>query len=259
MKKIPLGNTGIQVSQLGLGTVKIGRNQGVKYPASFVIPSDAEVLTLLSTAKELGINLIDTAPAYGNSEERLGNLLGNTRKDWVIVTKVGEEFINGESSYDFTPEHAKFSIERSLKRLKTDYLDVILVHSDGHDLYNMQHFGILDFLADAKKQGHILSFGVSTKTIEGGLFAVDKSDLVMVTYNPVNPEERPVIQHAHKNNKGVLIKKALASGHIQKISGTDPVRESFQYIFKEPGVTSIIAGTINPKHLIENAGYLEEV
>lgn len=255
MQQNPLGNTGIQVSKLGLGTVKIGRNIGVKYPASFTIPSDAEVLTLLGVAQDLGINLIDTAPAYGNSEERLGQLLGNTRQKWVIVTKVGEEFINGESEYNFTPEHAKFSIERSLKRLKTDYLDVVLVHSDGNDVHNIQHFGILDYLADAKKQGHILSYGVSTKTVEGGILAVDKSDIVMVTYNPVNSEEKPVIQHAHKNNKGVLIKKALASGHIQKISGTDPVRESFQYIFQEPGVTSIIAGTINPKHLIENANY----
>jgi aryl-alcohol dehydrogenase-like predicted oxidoreductase len=252
MKKIPLGNTGIKVSQLGLGTVKIGRNQGVKYPASFSIPSDAEVLTLLSTAQDLGINLIDTAPAYGNSEERLGQLFGNTRKDWVIVTKVGEEFINGDSEYNFTPEHAQFSIERSLKRLRTDYLDAVLVHSDGNDIYNMQHFGLLDFLADAKKQGHILSYGVSSKTIAGGLMAVDKSDMVMVTYNPINTEELPIIQHAHKHNKGVLIKKALASGHIQKIAATDPVRESLQFIINEPGVTSIIAGTINPKHLIEN-------
>ena len=75
--------------------------------------------------------------------------------------------------------------------------------------------------------------------------------------NPVNPEEKPIIQHAHKNNKGILIKKALASGHIQKIAGKDPVRQSFQFIFQEPGVTSVIAGTINPKHLIENASYLQ--
>lgn len=256
MQKNLLGNTGIQVSKLGLGTVKIGRNQGVKYPANFTIPSDAEVLTLLATAQDLGINLIDTAPSYGNSEERLGYLLGTSRQKWVIVTKVGEEFIDGESEYNFTPEHARFSIERSLKRLKTDYLDVVLVHSDGNDIHNIQHFGILDFLADVKKEGHILSFGVSTKTIEGGLLAVEKSDIVMVTYNPVNAEEKPVIQHAHKNNKGVLIKKSLASGHIQKISGVDPVRESFQFIFQEPGVSSIIAGTINPKHLIENASFL---
>lgn len=253
MKKIPLGNTGIKVSQLGLGTVKIGRNQGVKYPASFSIPNDAEVLNLLSTARDLDINLIDTAPAYGNSEERLGKLLGSTRKEWVILSKIGEEFIDGESVYNFTPEHAQFSIERSLKRLKTDYIDGILIHSDGNDIYNMQHFGLLDFLADMKKKGHILSYGVSTKTIEGGLMAVEKSDMVMVTYNPVNTEELPVIQHAYKHNKGVLIKKALASGHMQKISTTDPIRESFQYIFKEPGVTSIIIGTINPKHLIENS------
>lgn len=263
MKKVKLGNTDILVSQIGLGTVKIGRNVGVKYPHSFTIPEDKEVLDLLSYAQELGINLIDTAPAYGNSEERLGQLLKETqkgskrsakgsRKDWVIVSKVGEDFIQGVSSYNFTPEHARFSIERSLKRLNTDYIDCVLVHSDGHDVYNIQHFGILDYLAEAKKQGSILSFGMSTKTVEGGLLALEKSDVVMVTFNPLYVEEQSVIQKAFEKNKGVLIKKALSSGHIHTLPGVDPVKETFKFIFKEPGVTSVIVGTLNKQHLAEN-------
>lgn len=88
----PLGSTGILVSPLGLGTVKLGRDQGVKYPNGFQIPNDDEARMLLRQAQQLGINLIDTAPAYGRSEERLGPLLRDQRKDWVIVSKVGEEF-----------------------------------------------------------------------------------------------------------------------------------------------------------------------
>ncbi len=86
----PLGRTDIKVSALGLGTVKIGRDEGVKYPQKFTIPDDSAVKNLFSLARELGINLIDTAPAYGNSEERLGQLLSH-RHEWVIVTKTGED------------------------------------------------------------------------------------------------------------------------------------------------------------------------
>lgn len=252
MQQKALGNTGITVSAIGLGTVKFGRNQAVKYPKAFEIPDDQHLIQLLKTARDLGINLIDTAPAYGNSEERLGTLLAGSRNDWVIVSKVGEEFVNGESIYDFTPEHAEKSIKRSLKRLNTDYIDVVLVHSDGNDVYNIQHFGILHFLAELKKQGLIRAFGMSTKTIEGGILALEQSDAVMVTYNPIETTEKPVIAKAFELNKGVLIKKALASGHIQKIQGADPVKTALQFILQEPGVSSIILGTLNPKHLAHN-------
>jgi aryl-alcohol dehydrogenase-like predicted oxidoreductase len=66
----PLGSTGLMVSPLGLGTVKLGRDQGVKYPNGFTIPDDQQARALLNQARGLGINLIDTAPAYGISEER---------------------------------------------------------------------------------------------------------------------------------------------------------------------------------------------
>ncbi len=254
----PLGNTGLNVSVLGLGTVKFGRNQGVKYPEPFEIPEDNHLLNLLSCAKDLGINLLDTAPAYGNSEERLGSLIRPQRKNWIITTKVGEEFINGQSIYNYTPEHTLMSIERSLKRLQTDFLDVVLVHSDGHDVYNINHFGILDVLSDLKQKGMIQAFGMSTKTVEGGLLALSLSDVVMVTYNPIETVERPVITKAHELQKGILIKKALASGHVSKIPGSDPVQSSLQFILKEPGVSSIILGTLNPKHLTHNVTCLSQ-
>src|SRR3990167_585300 len=97
MKLKPLGSTDIFVSPIGLGTVKFGRNQGVKYPAHFTLPSDKEITTLLHLCLELGINLLDTAPAYGTSEERIGKCLPTSRKDWVIITKAGETFENGNS------------------------------------------------------------------------------------------------------------------------------------------------------------------
>ncbi|MDH4555065.1 aldo/keto reductase [Pseudomonas sp. BN417] len=248
----PLGDTGLLVSPLGLGTVKLGRDQGVKYPSGFTIPDDAEALQLLALARDLGINLIDTAPAYGRSEERLGPLLRGQRQDWVIVSKVGEEFEGGVSRFDFSPEHTRFSVERSLKRLETDFIDLVLVHSDGNDLAILRDSGVYETLAELKQAGKIRAFGLSGKTVEGGLLALEQGDCAMVTYNLNEQAEKPVLDFALQQNKGILVKKGLASGHACLDSGIDPVRASFELIFGHPGVTSAIIGTINPLHLTHN-------
>ena len=244
-----LGDTGLTVSALGLGTVKIGRDQGVKYPTPFSIPDDDAVRDLLARARELGINLIDTAPAYGRSEERLGHLLPN-RQDWVIVSKVGEEFRDGDSHFDFSPAHTRASVERSLRRLNTDYLDCVLIHSDGNDL-DVLRSGALETLEEMKQAGLIRAIGMSTKTVAGGLEALKRSDVAMVTYNLKQDDERPVIDYAAAHHKGILIKKALASGHLC-LDGADPVREGLRLVLGHPAVGSAIVGTINPQHLRDN-------
>lgn len=248
-----LADTGINVSPIGLGTVKLGRNQGVKYPSGFELPSDQEAATLIAQAKDLGINLIDTAPAYGISEQRLGPLLLGQRHDWVICTKVGEEFSNGQSHFDFSAQHTRTSIERSLKRLKTDMIDLVLIHSDGNDMDILKNGEAMATLADLKQEGLIRGFGMSTKTIEGGIKAAKLSDCVMITYNLQHRDEQPVLDYCAANNKGVLIKKALASGHIaaDDIDG-DPVQRSMEFIYKNSAVSSAIIGTINPFHLADN-------
>lgn len=252
-----LGSTDIQVPLLGLGTVKIGRNQGVKYPESFQLPDDQHVINLLNTAQELGINLIDTAPAYGNSQTRLGQLLPGSREDWVIVSKTGEDFINGESHFHYGYQQTLESVENSLTQLKTDYLDAILVHSNGNDISIIQDTPVLKALEKLKSEGKIRAYGMSTKTVEGGLLAASLCDIVMVTYNPTALEEKPVIDKAYELNKGVLIKKAFASGHLNKISQDSPIQKAFECIFSHPGVHSVITGTINPKHLKENVRQVE--
>ena len=253
-----IAGTDIPVSPLGFGTVKIGRDQGVKYPSGFTIPNDEEVLALLALAKSQGINLLDTAPAYGTSETRLGELLNGQRRDWVLCSKVGEEFESGESSFNFTPEHIRFSIERSLKRLKTDMIDIVLVHSNGDDVNVIKQYGCLEVLEDLKKEGLIRASGMSTKTVEGGILALEQSDIAMVTYNLNEQAEMPVLDYALAHNKGILIKKALASGHAC-LEGEDPVEKSMELVFGHPAVSSAIVGTINPKHLQENVHTCERV
>lgn len=254
-----LGATGLKVSPLGLGTVKLGRDQGVKYPEGFRIPDDREAADLIAIARDLGINLIDTAPAYGHSEERLGPLLRGQRDAWVIVSKTGEEFDAGQSHFDFSATHTRRSVERSLKRLETDYIDLVLVHSDGNDLDILRGTEVYATLERLKQEGLIRGFGFSGKTVDGGLLALERGDCAMVTYNLREQAEKAVIDHAQANGRGILIKKALASGHATLGAGVDPVRASFELVLGHPGVASAIVGTINPLHLRHNVNIAAEV
>ena len=241
-----LGKSGLDVSVLGLGTVKIGRNQQVKYPQGFELPDDRSVTELFELAQALGINFIDTAPAYGSSEKRLGQLLPD-RHDWVIMTKVGEIFEHGESRFDFSYDYTRLSVERSLRTLRRDMIDIVLVHSDGNDMDIIKNQGAFDALEKLRQQGLVRAFGMSSKTVEGGLWVVEHCDVVMATYNLESDIELPVIQRAHELNKGVVIKKGLQSGHASN------VEDAFGHVLGQPGVSSMIVGTINPKHLRENS------
>ena len=252
MDKRLIGNTGVSVSALGLGTVKFGRNEGVKYPSSFELPDDAQLQRLLVHAQELGINTLDTAPAYGTSEERLGNLLKTRRKDWTIIGKAGEEFENGRSQYIFTPDHFVKSLERTLKRLQTDYLDVLLIHSDGSDMKILSDDRLIAQMLNFKKTGMVRAIGASTKTAAGGLRALELMDVVMATYTEDNTSEKPVLDQASLSGKNILLKKALGSGHNTNIE------TAMDFAFSHPGVDSVIVGTINPNHLRENAEAVEK-
>jgi aryl-alcohol dehydrogenase-like predicted oxidoreductase len=276
----PLGLTNLLVSPLGLGTVKLGRNRGVRYPGGegFSLPTDEQAADLFRIAADLNINLIDTAPAYGTSEERLGRIMAKLgwlggRDRWVICTKCGEEFDNAtaESRFDFSPEHTKFSVERSLRRLNIDTLDIVLLHSDGRDEWIINHSGALDALRELQRRGLVRAIGVSTKTVDGGLLAVRRTggacDVVMVSYSPAERAQGVVIDAARHRGVGVLIKKALASGHTLDLLNkmppeiraavSDPIQAAMRFALGREGVSSVIVGTANPLHLRDNAAAAE--
>ncbi len=244
----PLGNTGMQVSALGLGTVKFGRNEALKYPAAFTLPDERSLAALLGQARHLGINLIDTAPAYGESEARLGRLLRGQREHWLLCTKVGEEFSRGQSRFDFSPEHTRQSIQDSLRRLRTEVIDIALIHSDGNDLRIIRELGTLDTLAQLKREGLVRAIGMSTKTIAGGLAAAQVCDVVMLTYNLEHRQEQPVLDACAAMRRGVLVKKVLASGHLDS-GATDPVQASMDLVLGQSACSAAIVGTISESHL----------
>lgn len=244
-----MGNT-LTFPRLGLGTVKFGRNQGVKYPEGFALPTEEQLGELLTLAKSLGVTLLDTAPAYGQSEERLGRLLNGQRHEWHIIGKVGEEFEDGESTYIFTPDHFKYSLERSFKRLDTDYLDALLIHSDGNDLDILNNDALIKTMQGFKDQGLVRAIGASTKTTLGGLKTLELMDIAMCTYTPDYTDEKPVLDYAAAHGKAVILKKVLSSGHNTNI------KDALNFAFAHAGVTSAIIGTINPDHLRQNVAAL---
>jgi len=242
----PLGNTGIHVSPLALGTVKFGRNTDTKYPAPFEIPGYRHLAELISTTRALGINLLDTAPAYGNSEQRLGRLLKGRRNDWIISTKVGEQYRDGRSTFDYSAATTRSTVENSLRALDTDYLDIVLVHSNGDDLEIIERTDVLAVLQAFKDKGLIRCFGVSSRTVDGGFAALEVSDLAMVTCNLHDQSQLPVIQRAGEANKGIMVKKALESGYA------DNPGKALRFVLRQPAVSTIVVGTINPDHLRHN-------
>jgi aryl-alcohol dehydrogenase-like predicted oxidoreductase len=234
MESRPLGRTGLTVSRIGLGTVKLGRNTDVKYPTPFELPSDAQVEALFLSAAKLGVRLVDTAPAYGESEKRIAPFA----KNFVICTKAGERY-DESSTFDFSPAAISASAGESLKRLGR--IDLLLLHSDGHDLKNLE--AALPALKELKSQGRVRAIGISAKTQEGILAAVDVLDVVMAPLSHADPSRGAALQIAHEAGLGVIAIKTLESGHA-----TDP-GDAIRWVAAKKYVDCIVVGTLDPAHL----------
>jgi aryl-alcohol dehydrogenase-like predicted oxidoreductase len=264
----PLGRTGLEVSALGLGTVKLGRDRGVRYATAARVPTDEEAVALLCTAAELGVTLIDTAPAYGISERRLGSMLWSIRRRdaWQICTKAGETFdpeaAEGPSSrYDFTPEGVRASVEESLRRLRTDAVDILLLHFPGSNDLDERVLGagrVQGVLEALRREGKARAVGASIGTAGGAALALRGDaarglpplDVVMVTCNALDRESLPWIAEAAERGAGVLVKKPLAGGRAAGASLGEVIRLR--------GVSAAIVGTTSPDHLRQNARWAAE-
>ena len=247
-----LGLTGFDISEISLGSVKFGRTAGLKYPNKASIPNDDQLRKLICQANDLGINLLDTAPAYGESEKRIGDLLRDEIKDWKISTKVGEEFDGKRSYFNFEPAAINRSIYRSIKRLRRDHLDIALIHSDGEDENILLNFGALETLKTLKKKGLIKAVGISYKTSIGAKIAINQgADLLMATLNCSDRSQEKTIKEAFGAGVGVLVKKPFASGYQANSS-------SLRFVLEHEEITSVVIGTTNIDHLIENANWASD-
>lgn len=243
----PLGRTGLTPAPVGFGAFKIGRNQATKYDAAYALPDDVACEALLDAVLEMGIDLIDTAPAYGTSEERIGRLLSGRRDEFILSTKVGETFEDGVGRFDFSASAIDESVTRSLRRLRTDRLDLVFVHSDGGDVAIIDAGETLETLARRRSTGDLRFIGFSGKTTEGHLRALSTGlvDCLMIEYHPLDESQREVIEQASAAGVGVVVKKGLASGRL------DPAT-AIPHCLRPDGVASVVIGSLTASHLRDN-------
>lgn len=245
MDQRQLGNRGPMVSTVGFGAFKIGRNQGTKYGFDYPLPNEVEVSRLLNEFLDLGINYFDTAPAYGLSEERIGRAIAHRREEYVLSTKVGEIYEQGQSTYDFSTAAIERSVVRSLQRLQTDVLDVVLLHANRDDVEIQQSTAAVEALQRLCDKGMIKQIGLSAKTVAGAQLALTWADVLMVEYHLADQSAEPVIEAARQSGTGVVVKKALASGHL-------PAADALRFVLQHPGVSTVVIGTLNADHMRAN-------
>lgn len=239
---------GRDVAPIAFGSFKIGRNEGIKYAQGYELPSMEESRALLHAACDLGIDIIDTAPAYGLAERRIGQALVARRDSLVIATKVGEQFANGRSEYDFSRASVERSVRESMQRLCTDRLDVVHVHSDGSDLAILRDGGAIAALEDARARGHVGAIGFSPKTADGAMACLGDARIasLMLEYHPRDTSMAAVMDRCASQDVAVLVKKPLASGTIAPA-------EAIPFVLAHPAVTAAVVGSLRVGHLREIA------
>ena len=171
MRAMKIGQSGIEASVVGIGAWAIGGDS--QWGAS----DDSESIRTIHRARELGVTLLDTAPAYGlgHSEEVVGRALAGRRGDYVLSTKCGIRWDIKEGALlmerdgvrilrNTRPQSLAEEVEISLRRLKTDYIDIYIVHWQEVPEFPCPIIDTMGFLTDLKKQGKIRAIGASNLT-----------------------------------------------------------------------------------------------
>ena len=211
-----LGKTGIKVSIIGLGTEQFTGSWGKTF-------SQFEVDGIFKKSQNVGINFIDTAECYGDhqSEELIGNAIKNNREHWIIATKFGHVFHQHSKKNNFSVKSVEQQLEKSLKALQTDYVDLYQFHSgtnnefDQSDLWEMLKTKIAD--------GKIRHLGLSVMNdlvLSNDLFQINKSiqfgvETVQVVYNYLNRKAEDIfLPSSYQKNLGVIVRIPLAKGFL---------------------------------------------
>lgn len=208
MKYRTLGRTGLEVSEVSFGAWQLGNQD------DWGKMDDVSAHKLVLEAINRGVNLFDTAPNYANtnSERLLGEAINGKRDKVILVSKFGHR---PEGPKDFSVNWFWESLEASLKRLKTDYLDVLLLHNPDADMYSGTD-PLWEALAVAKQQGKIRHYGASldfAAEVESCLTNT-KSEVLEILFNIFHQDVRKAFPVIKKNGAGVIVKVPLDSGWL---------------------------------------------
>ncbi|MCA9190869.1 MAG: aldo/keto reductase [Planctomycetales bacterium] len=206
-----LGNTDLIVSPLGYGSMGLRgpRTWGVRVVEEY----DAE--RMLNAVIDQGINFIDTSPDYGICEHRIGKYLSSRRSEYFLATKCGcvpvqhADYL--EISHRWEPSVVRANLENSLRRLQTDYLDILQFH--GGDARTLQENGLIDLLNAFRLEGKIRYLGVSSSLPNlPDLLGTGSFDTIQVPFSCLAPEHADLIREAEARSVGVIVRGGIAHG-----------------------------------------------
>jgi 1-deoxyxylulose-5-phosphate synthase len=209
-----LGRTDLKVSEIGLGTVELGLEYGLAPEGTLRRPSRNDAARLLSQALDCGINYIDTARAYGDSEEIIGWALKSCRKEYVLASKVlcGGDENTGSGSLK---TRIVSSVSQSLSALQTDVIDLMQLHSvSAKQIRRGEHAEILQ---DLQRAGSIRFIGATTYGEEAAMAALrdGRYDSIQIAYNVLDREpEIRVLPFAQSRDVGIVARSVLLKGAL---------------------------------------------
>lgn len=264
----PLGITGLKVSAISLGTVELGVDYGIPIQGDFGRPTVEVAMEILLSAHEAGINLFDTAPAYGVAEELLGQALGNSEKA-IFATKVSlprdasGKLLRGTALKSTLTK----SLDSSRKTLRRDKLDIVQLHNP--TIEDIATHELTDLLWEARAKGKIGFVGASVYTVREALAAIESGHFstIQVAFSLLDRRMLDsVFPAANKAGVGIITRSALLKGVLTEkalhipvelaplgdaaktaremlgVSWHDLPGEAVRYCLGERGVATVLVG-----------------
>ena len=270
-----LGRTSIDVTVLGYGAMELREP-----PRGRAVPED-DAARILNAVLDEGVNFIDTSVDYGASEERIGRHIAHRRDEYVLATKcgcvVGHVFQDDQvGPHDYRRENVVAGVEQSLRRLRTDRLDIVQVHlSPSVDQLRAEE--TLDALSELRDQGKLRFVGMSGTLphlpahIDLGFF-----DVLQVPYSALERDHEHLVTRARRSGAGVIVRGGVAKGVPARphapapraapladawrraglediLDGMTPAEFLLRYTISHPDLSTVIVGTVDTGHLSANA------
>jgi 1-deoxyxylulose-5-phosphate synthase len=214
MRYRALGRTGFEVSEISLGTVEIGMPYGIAENGNVPVPDETAASRLLNHALDLGINFIDTARAYGESEAIIGRALRSRRSEFVLASKVVSP--HGQ---DLPPAEVRSltsaSVRESLRLLQTDHIDLLMIHCRADEI--VPHETVLETLHTLQNEGSVLKIGASVYGEEAASAAIRHGgyDCLQVAYSVLDRRlESMVFALAAEAGVGMVARSVLLKGAL---------------------------------------------
>jgi aryl-alcohol dehydrogenase-like predicted oxidoreductase len=251
-----LGRTGLQVTQLGFGAMEL-RGEPRGRPIT-----EEQADRVLRAVLDSGINYIDTSIDYGTSEEFIGRSISDRRSEYFLASKCGCVPSSSQSAsrlpHVFTRENVIAGVEQSLRKLRTEYLDVVQFHASPSPS-ELRAEGGLEALQELQRQGKVRFIGMSgtlpnlPDQIQMGVF-----DVFQIPYSAVQTEHEALISEAARAGAGTVIRGGAAKGAWDGVElddlldGASRTELILRYTLSHPDLHTTIVGTLNPEHLASN-------